>query len=111
MDTDHAVCDTKRWILSLPTHGALEVDDEAACALANQKGILPSGILKVQGRFMENAVTKIVHRGSEIARGMVSMNSQELDAIRRQCSSDYEDSPGSSACAEACNHGNVIFTT
>eukprot|EP00930_Biecheleria_cincta_P047535 TRINITY_DN32971_c0_g1_i1.p1 TRINITY_DN32971_c0_g1~~TRINITY_DN32971_c0_g1_i1.p1 ORF type:complete len:448 (-),score=78.65 TRINITY_DN32971_c0_g1_i1:15-1358(-) len=111
MDTAQTVHDTRRWILSLPVAGELILDDGAAKALGHKKSLLPAGILKVQGTFLQNEAVRLCHRGSEVARGITNFTSEELTKVIGKSSKDFEDSLGFTTCPEACDRSRIILTT
>lgn len=64
----------KRWIaFNLPLSGKIFVDEGAKEVLLNKgKSLLPSGIIKVEGKFERgDAVSIVDSKGKEFARGLV----------------------------------------
>ncbi|MDD4238092.1 MAG: glutamate 5-kinase [Desulfotomaculaceae bacterium] len=75
----------KRWIaFSSSICGKIYVDEGAARALIKQgKSLLPSGITRVEGSFdMGNTVVIVGADSIEIARGIVSYSSDEIERIK-----------------------------
>ncbi|TEB07304.1 Glutamate 5-kinase [Pelotomaculum schinkii] len=75
----------KRWIaFSSSICGKIFVDEGAARALAKQgKSLLPSGITRVEGSFdIGNTVVIAGPDGTEIARGIVSYSSEDIERIK-----------------------------
>jgi len=99
----------RAWILSLPASGELVIDDGAARALAENKSLLPVGILKVTGQFLSGEAVKICHRSNEVARATVNFTSDELTKIKQRNSSEFEEILGYTCCAEACYRGATIL--
>eukprot|EP00438_Fugacium_kawagutii_P002806 Skav214092 [mRNA] locus=scaffold1185:18175:21904:+ [translate_table: standard] len=100
-DTAQTVHDTRRWILSLPVSGQVELDNGAAKALGSKKSLLPAGITEVQGSFLHNEALRICHQGNEIARGIINFSSEELSKIMGHSSKRFEEILGFSCCTEA----------
>jgi glutamate 5-kinase len=75
----------KRWIAyGLVPMGKLYLDTGAIAAIAQAgKSLLAAGIKSVSGEFeAQEAVQLCDHQGTEIARGLVNYNSDELQKIR-----------------------------
>lgn len=75
----------KRWIaFSSSICGKIVVDEGAARALVKQgKSLLPSGITSVEGPFdIGNTVVIAGPDGTEIARGIVSYSSEDIERIK-----------------------------
>jgi glutamate 5-kinase len=58
------------------------VDKGANEALLCSGSLLPSGIVKVKGDFDSGVVVSIVHKGREVAKGIVEYSSKELEKIK-----------------------------
>ncbi|MCM0081143.1 glutamate 5-kinase [Geomonas sp. Red32] len=83
----------KHWIAyTLRPTGTLMVDAGAREFVGKKgKSLLPSGIVKVEGRFARGACVKVVGPdGTEFARGLVDYSSQEIELISRHKSSEIE---------------------
>jgi glutamate 5-kinase len=75
----------KHWIAhALKPKGKIVVDDGAKRALVeNGKSLLPSGILRVEGRFgVGDMVSCTGLDGAEIARGLTNYHSHEIEQIQ-----------------------------
>jgi glutamate 5-kinase len=75
----------KRWIAyGSRVQGKVVVDDGARRAIINSgKSLLPSGILRVDGRFDSGHVVSVVSAGGkEFARGVVNYSSEQVSLIR-----------------------------
>jgi len=75
----------KRWIaFSSSICGKIFVDEGAARVLVKQgKSLLPSGITRVEGSFdIGNTVVIAGPDGTEIARGIVSYSSEDIERIK-----------------------------
>jgi glutamate 5-kinase len=104
------VSDQRRWILSLPVCGEIVIDDGAARAIGNHKGLLPVGIEKVEGKFIRNEAVKLCHRRKEIARALACHSSEELSKIRGKRTEEFEALLGYSVDNETCARSHVILT-
>jgi len=82
----------KKWIVSsLSSSGKIYVDAGAAKALSNGKSLLAAGIIKVKGPFEKGENILIVdQQENQLARGLVSFNSIEIDKIKGKQSKEIE---------------------
>ena len=73
----------KKWILSsISPKGSVVIDDGANKALANGKSLLAAGIKKVIGKFNKGDHIKVLNKkNNEIARGLASFSSEEINKI------------------------------
>lgn len=110
MDPVQTIGDTRRWILSLPTAGELELEDGAARAMSNHKSLHPAGIRTFQGRFLRNEVVQLTFRGSQVGRAIVNFSSEDLSKIQGRHSADFEEVLGYACKAEACHRDNILLT-
>ena len=63
--------------------GALVVDDGAVLAIRRRASLLPSGVVRVEGRFRRGDLVAVVDAcGVEQARGIVRFDDREVDRIR-----------------------------
>ncbi len=76
--------DYKLWLLyGKPTSGTVAVDAGAAKALRGKGSLLPVGVTSVEGDFAAgDAVVVIDSDGVELAKGLVSYSSEELDRVK-----------------------------
>ena len=74
----------KKWIASsIGSSGKIFIDDGAIKALKNGKSLLPAGIIKIGGKFSKGDNVLIVDSvGNDIARGLTSFNSEEINKIK-----------------------------
>ncbi len=75
----------RRWLATATrARGSLIVDAGARRALVEQKAsLLPSGILRVEGRFPAGAVVRICDEaGAAFARGLAAYASDEIEKVR-----------------------------
>ncbi len=82
----------KKWIISsLNSSGKIYVDNGAAIALSNGKSLLAAGITKVKGFFDKGENVLIVDQNDkQLARGLASFNSTEIDKIKGKQSKEIE---------------------
>ncbi len=75
----------RRWIATATRpKGVIRVDAGAVKAIVERNAsLLPSGIVKVEGRFAAGDAIRIADRhGEAFARGLVSYNSEEVERIK-----------------------------
>jgi len=82
----------KKWIISsLNSSGVIYVDDGAAKALLDGKSLLAAGIIKIKGSFDKGANVLIVDQNDkQLARGLASFNSVEIEKIKGKHSNEIE---------------------
>ena len=82
----------KKWIIgSLSSSAVISVDAGAAKALLNGKSLLAAGIIKVKGSFDKGENVLIVDQNEkQLARGLASFNSEEIDRIKGKQSKEIE---------------------
>ena len=82
----------KQWLFAAPSAGILIIDEGAERAvLAQNKSLLPAGILNVEGRFSRGEVVNIrTCKGKNIALGMPRYNSDALNQIKGKKSQEIE---------------------
>ena len=82
----------KKWIISsLSSSAVISVDAGAAKALINGKSLLAAGIIKVKGSFDKGENVLIVDQNEkQLARGLASFNSEEIDKIKGKQSKEIE---------------------
>ncbi len=71
-----------RWIILSKTSGKLVVDKGAERAIKNSMGLLPSGILEVNGMFDRGDIIEIESDGCVFAKGITDYSSSELNSIK-----------------------------
>ena len=82
----------KKWIIgSLSSSAVISVDAGAAKALLNGKSLLAAGIIKVKGSFDKGENVLIVDQNEkQLARGLASFNSEEINKIKGKQSKEIE---------------------
>jgi len=72
----------ERWVMFSKCNGKVIIDSGARDALSRGKTLLPSGIVRIEGKFSASDLIRIVHDGMEIGRGVVEYSSGELRKIK-----------------------------
>ena len=91
---DHKLHTKKRWIgFGSDTEGKVYVDAGAEEAVVNRgKSLLASGVIKAEGPFESGSVVAVVGEGGrEIARGIVSFSSEEIEKVKGIHSEEIEE--------------------
>ena len=102
----------KHWIAySSEPQGAVFIDAGAAKALTvGRKSLLPSGIVRAEGRFERGESVRIVDAdGKDLGRGLAGYSSQDLDRIRGRRSSEIEPILGYKYFDEAVHRDNLAL--
>jgi glutamate 5-kinase len=102
----------KRWIgFSAKVHGTLVVDEGARRAILERgASLLPSGIVRVDGRFAIGAPVEVRDaRGEPIARGLVSYSSDEIDRLRGYRTSEIAERLGYAYCDEIIHRDDMAI--
>lgn len=100
-----------RWIgFGARPRGALVVDDGACRALVERgKSLLPSGVVKVEGRFETGSIVNIVDgRGRTVARGLVNYPSDAARRIAGHKSGEIAGLLGSCPYTEIVHRDNLV---
>ncbi len=100
----------KKWIISsLNSSGIICVDQGAAKALANGKSLLAAGIINIQGSFDKGENVLIVDQNeNQLARGLASFNSSEINKIKGKQSKDIERILGYLSKSEIVHKDNMV---
>ena len=82
----------KKWIISsLSSSGKIYIDQGAAKALNNGKSLLATGVVKIEGNFKKGENILIVdEKNKNLARGLSSFTSLEIDKIKGKQSKEIE---------------------
>ncbi len=100
----------KKWIVgSLNSSGIIYIDQGAANALLNGKSLLAAGILKVKGSFEkgENILIADLNE-NQLARGLASFSSREIDKIKGKQSKEIEKILGYFSKSEIIHKDNMV---
>ena len=100
----------KKWIISsLSSSGVIYVDGGAALALSNGKSLLAAGITKVIGNFDKGENVLIVDQNErQLARGLASFNSIEINKIKGKQSKEIEKILGYLSKSEIIHKDNMV---
>ncbi len=100
----------KKWIISsLNSFGIIYVDEGAAKALSNGKSLLAAGVTKIKGSFDKGENVLIVDKNeNQLARGLASFNSEEIDKIKGKQSKDIEKILGYFSKSEIIHKDNMV---
>ena len=111
--SDKFVKNRKKWIgIGLKTSGKIFIDDGAASAIIHKgKSLLPSGIKKVLGTFEKGQQVVIINdsNSENIAKGLISYSSNELNKIIGKKSSQIESILGYKYSDEIIHRDNLII--
>ncbi len=82
----------KKWIISsLNSSGKIYIDDGAVKALSHGKSLLAAGVTKIKGSFDKGENVLIVDKNeNQLARGLSSFNSLEIEKIKGKQSNEIE---------------------
>ena len=82
----------KKWIIgSLSSNGTIKIDDGASKALRSGKSLLAAGITRIDGFFKKGENVLILDQNSnQLARGLSSFSSEEINKIKGKQSREIE---------------------
>ena len=82
----------KKWIIgSLSSNGTIKIDDGASKALRNGKSLLAAGVTKIDGFFKKGEnVLVLDQNNNQLARGLSSFSSDEINKIKGKQSKEIE---------------------
>ena len=82
----------KKWIIgSLNSNGTIKIDSGASKALINGKSLLAAGITRIDGFFKKGENVLILDQnGNQLARGLSSFSSDEINKIKGKQSKEIE---------------------
>ncbi|MGB8216959.1 MAG: glutamate 5-kinase [Candidatus Methanoperedens sp.] len=96
-----------RWIILSKTSGKLIVDKGAGEAVRKKRGLLPSGIIEVDGVFERGDIVEIESEGTVFAKGITDYSSSELNKIKGKHSDMIEKILGMRNYDEAVRKSNI----
>ena len=101
----------KKWIIgSLNSSGVIHIDSGAAKALLNGKSLLAAGITKIKGSFDKGENVLIIDENDkQLARGLVSFNSKEIDKIKGKQSNEIEKILGYLSKSEIIHKDDMVI--
>ena len=82
----------KKWIIgSLSSNGTIRIDDGASKALGNGKSLLAAGVIDINGSFKKGENVLILDQNNnQLARGLSSFSSDEINKIKGKQSKEIE---------------------
>ncbi len=82
----------KKWIVgSLSSNGTIKIDDGATKALRNGKSLLAAGVTRIEGVFNKGEnVLVLDQNNNQLARGLSSFSSDEINKIKGKQSKEIE---------------------
>ena len=101
----------KKWIIgSLNYNGTIYIDSGAAKALLNGKSLLAAGITKINGNFKkgENVIV-LDQNNTQLARGLSSFSSNEIDKIKGKQSKEIETILGYHSKTEVIHKDDMVL--
>ena len=96
-----------RWIILSKSSGKVMVDKGAENAVMKSRGLLPSGILEVEGIFDRGDIVEIESEGEVFAKGITDYTSSELNKIKGKHSDKIEEMLGYKNYDEVIRKGNT----
>tara|TARA_A100001011_G_scaffold117676_2_gene124202 strand:+ start:28 stop:1122 length:1095 start_codon:yes stop_codon:yes gene_type:complete len=101
----------KKWIISsISSDARIYIDKGAAKALLNGKSLLPAGIKKVSGDFSKGDNILIVDENNKnLARGLSSFSSKEINKIKGLQSNQIEVILGYSSKSEIVHKDDMVI--
>ena len=100
----------KKWIISsLNSSGKITIDKGAAQALLNGKSLLAAGVTKVKGTFEKGENILVVDENNkDLARGLASFTSSEINKIKGKQSKEIEDILGYLSKSEIIHKDDMV---
>ena len=82
----------KKWIIgSLNSKGSITIDNGASKALSNGKSLLAAGVINIRGSFSKGENVLILDQNNnQLARGLSSFSSDEINKIKGKQSKEIE---------------------
>ena len=101
----------KKWIIgSLNSSGVIVVDQGASRALNNGKSLLAAGVTKITGFFNKGENVLIVDENDkQLARGLASFNSVEINKIKGKQSKEIEKILGYLSKSEIIHKDDMVM--
>ena len=101
----------KKWIISsVFPKGDLIIDEGAKKALINGKSLLAAGVTKITGSFNKGENVLVVDQNERnLARGLASFNSSEIDKIKGKQSKEIEKILGYLSKSEIIHKDDMVM--
>ena len=107
------IASRKRWIgFTVRPKGRVYIDEGALSALQKKgKSLLPSGVVKIDGKFIKGDVVSIVDvdKNKEIARGLVNYSDEEVRKGKGLRTCLIKKTLGSKASDEIIHRDNIVL--
>ncbi len=101
----------KQWLCDqLQSAGALFLDEGAIRALKNGKSLLPVGVKKISGQFLEGDVLALLdENGKEIGRGLTNYDAAHAQKIKGENTERIESILGFVSALELVHRDNLVL--
>ncbi len=103
----------KRWIgFTVKPKGKIYIDEGALSALQKKgKSLLPSGVVKVEGKFIKGDVVSVVDVGEkeEVARGLMNYSADEVRKVKGLRTSLIKKTLGYKPYDEIIHRDNIVL--
>ena len=103
----------KRWIgFTVKPKGKIYIDQGALSALQKKgKSLLPSGVVKIEGKFIKGDVVSIVDVGEkrEVARGLMNYSADEVRKVKGLRTSLIKKTLGYKPYDEIVHRDNIVL--
>ena len=103
----------KRWIgFTVKPKGKIYIDEGALSALQKKgKSLLPSGVVKIEGKFIKGDVVSIVDVGEkrEVARGLMNYSADEVRKVKGLRTSLIKKTLGYKPYDEIIHRDNIVL--
>ena len=94
---------------SLSSSGKICIDTGAMVAISNGKSLLAAGVKKVVGTFSKGENVLVINENNkELARGLSSFSSDEINKIKGKQSSDIEKILGYPSKSEIIHKDDMV---
>jgi glutamate 5-kinase len=101
----------KKWIIgSLSSNGTIKIDDGASKALRNGKSLLAAGVTRIDGFFNKGEnILVIDQNNNQLARGLSSFSSEEINKIKVKQSREIEKILGYLSKSEIIHKDDMVL--
>jgi glutamate 5-kinase len=101
----------KKWIIgSLNSNGTIKIDDGASKALRNGKSLLAAGVTSIDGFFNKGENVLILDQNNnQLARGLSSFSSKEINKIKGKQSKEIEKILGYLSKSEIIHKDDMVL--
>tara|TARA_B100001063_G_scaffold63576_1_gene57563 strand:+ start:980 stop:2071 length:1092 start_codon:yes stop_codon:yes gene_type:complete len=101
----------KKWIIgSLNSNGTIKIDDGASKALRNGKSLLAAGVTRINGFFNKGENVLILDQNNnQLARGLSSFSSEEINKIKGKQSKEIEKILGYLSKSEIIHKDDMVL--